>query len=142
MHCYKNPLRKFYSISQLLYALLDITTLGFTVANYKLYAMVAFATFSSAMTSAYLCWHYCNYLLLYPLLQLTTDVFPISIHIFCLHHCYWQLLYALWKFFIHYYNSRQLLYVLLQLKMLFNIIAIDNFSYTIMIIDFCMQYCN
>ena len=51
---------KYYSNSQLLYALLDITTFGFPDANEKLYATVAFATFSSAMTIADLYWHYCN----------------------------------------------------------------------------------
>ena len=60
LHCCKKLFFKYYSNSQLLYALLDITTFGFTVANEKLYATVAFATFSSAMTIADLYWHYCN----------------------------------------------------------------------------------
>ena len=45
MHCCKKIFRKYYSNAQLLYALLYITTFGFTVANEKLYAIVAFATF-------------------------------------------------------------------------------------------------
>ena len=38
----------------------NITTFGFTVANEKLYATLAFTTFSSAMAIDDLYWHYCN----------------------------------------------------------------------------------
>ena len=48
----KKILHKYYSNSQLLYALLDVTIFSFTVTNDKLYATMAFATFSSAMTIA------------------------------------------------------------------------------------------
>ena len=41
-----------FQISHFLYALLDITNFGFTVANDKLYEIVAFSTFSIAMIIA------------------------------------------------------------------------------------------
>ena len=50
----------YYSNRQILYALLYITTFGFTVTNDKLYEIAAFTTFSSAMPIADLYWHYFN----------------------------------------------------------------------------------
>ena len=74
------------------------------------------------------------------LLQLTTFACPISIQNFGMHHCHSQLLYANClctttiqdTFCMYCYNW----------KCFCSNIAIDNFSYTIMIIDFCMHYCN
>ena len=60
MHCCKKLFHKYYSNSQLLHALLDIPTSGFTVANEKLYVTAAFTTFASGMAIADLYWHYCN----------------------------------------------------------------------------------
>ena len=92
--------------------------------------------------------------LLQLLCQLLIYIGTIAINYFCMPYFNSQLLYASLlftafvcaivnsKLFKHYYNSRHLLYVLIQLKMLLSNIATDNFSYTIMIIDFFMHYCN
>ena len=100
--------RKYYSDSQLLYAQLDITTFSFIVANDKLYGIVAFATFqvliyNGTIAINYFCMPYFNLQLLYASLLFTAFVCAI----------------VNGKLFMHYYNSRPLLYVLLQLKMLF-----------------------
>ena len=76
-------------------------------------------------------------------LRLVKNISTVALVWYCEIHSHDSCVYTIMnsELFQHYYNSRHLLYVLIQLKMLLSNIATDNFSYTIMIIDFCMHYC-
>ena len=79
---------------------------------------------------------FCMLELLYALFQLTTFVYTIFIESICMHYSKCQLLHALLQF-----KTTFVCTVTTESAFCSNI-AIDNLSYTIIIIDFCMYYCN